>query len=500
VATLDTSANPLEPVELTEGRAVAGGDKLSVFTKLAYGVGEMAEGVKTAALETFLFFYYVQVVGLSGSLAGLALLLALLFDGVTDPLIGNFSDNLRTRFGRRHPFLYTAPLPLAACVFLLFSPPAGLGQWGLFAWLLGFTAFGRLMQSFYFVPHMALGAELSTDFKERVSVSGYRAMFAYVGRLLTLGVAFSLFFKASESYPNGQLNPAAYPGFALACGAIAIVVILTSALGTQRRALEVYRRGGADGSLAHGSGSFLKNLLTAFRVRAFAIYFTAILISYILGGVQAALNIHLNTYYWQLAPSQIQTVFFCNIFGFITGALFAKSLAHRFDKKPVYVICVIISVCIISLPIVLAQAGLYPVADKQLLVICLAVNTFVAGVVGSPAVIVSGAMLADVADAYQHRFGARCEGFLFGASAFTRKASLGVGGAMAGVALDLIRFPRGVPVDAVPREAAVKLAILFGPAMLIFTCISMSIMWAYPLTRARHAEILDELGRRRAVG
>lgn len=484
--------------EVTQGGPIVAGDRLSVFTKLSYGVGEMAEGVKTGALETFLFFYYVQVVGLSGSMAGLALLIALLFDGLSDPLIGNISDNLRTRLGRRHPFLYAAPLPLAVCLFLLFSPPPELGQWALFAWLLGFAALGRLIQSFYFVPHMALGAELSTDFRERVSVSGYRAMFAYVGRLVTLGLAFSIFFRASADYPNGQLNPAAYSPFSLACGAVVIAVILSSALGTQRRAREVYQRGGSDGSLAHGSGSFLKNLISAFRVRAFTIYFTAILISYILGGVQAALNIHLNTYYWQLAPSQIQTVFFCNIFGFMTGALFAKSLAHRFDKKPVYVICVILAVCIIALPIVLAQAGLYPVGDKQLLVVCLALNAFVAGTVGSPAVIVAGAMLADVADAYQLRFGGRSEGFLFGASAFTRKASLGVGGAIAGVALDIIRFPRGVPVEAVPREAAVQLAILFGPAMLIFTCISMSIMWAYPLTRERHAHILDELGRRRA--
>jgi Na+/melibiose symporter-like transporter len=470
-------------------------DKLSVLTKLSYGLGETAEGVKTAALETFLFFYYVQVIGLSGSLAGLALLIALLFDGISDPVIGNVSDNLRTRIGRRHPFLYLAPIPLAIALFFLFSPPAGLGAWGLFAWLLGFTALSRLMQSFYFVPHMALGAELSTDFRERVSVSGYRAMFAYLGRLLSLGIAFSIFFKASEAFPNGQLNPAAYGPFAVACGAIVIVVILVSAMGTQGRAKEVYGRSARDGSLDAGHGSFFRNLVDAFRLRAFTIYFTAILISYVLGGVQAALNIHLNTYYWQLPPAGIQLVFFANVFGFIAGTSLAKALAHRFDKKPVYVACVVVSVGFITLPIVLNQLGLYPSGDKQTLVWFLAVNTFIAGFTGSPAVVIAGAMLADVADAYEHRFKGRSEGFLFGASAFTRKASLGVGGAIAGVALDLIRFPRGVPVDAVPREATVKLALLFGPGMLIFTIISMSIMWTYPLTREKHAEILRSLGR-----
>lgn len=60
------------------------------------------------------------------------------------------------------------------------------------------------MQSFYFVPHMALGAELSTDFRERVSVSGFRALFAYIGRLLVLGLAFSLFFRSSPASPTAS--------------------------------------------------------------------------------------------------------------------------------------------------------------------------------------------------------------------------------------------------------------------------------------------------------
>ncbi|WP_337186322.1 MFS transporter [Phenylobacterium sp.] len=484
------AAGDRKPANLAKGDG-----RLPLATKLSYGLGEAAEGVKTATLETFLFFFYVQVVGLSGSLTGLALLIALVFDGITDPIIGNISDNFRSRLGRRHPFLYLAPVPLAICLFLLFSPPDTLSQWGLFAWLLGFTAVGRLMQSFYFVPHMALGAELSSDFKERVSVSGYRAMFAYIGRLTVLGLAFSLFFRPTEAFPNGQLNPDAYQPLALICGAIVIVVIFASALGTQRRAQEGYARGTANGSLATGSGGLIRNLLTAFRLKAFTIYFVAILISYVLGGVQAALNIHLNTYFWRLPPTGVQAVLVANVFGFMAGAFIARALAHRFDKKPVYVACVVFSVIVPAATIGLGLAGVIPLDDKGLLTVILATSTFVSGFIGGPAVVVAGAMLADVADAYHHRFRGRSEGFLFGASAFTRKASLGVGGAIAGVALDVIRFPRGVPVDAVPHEATVQLAVLYGPAMLIFTCISMSIMWAYPLSRQRHAEILADLER-----
>lgn len=470
------------------------GASLSVRTKLSYGLGEAAEGVKSAALETFLLFYYVQVVGLPGSLAGLAVMIALLFDGVVDPLIGNISDNVRTRFGRRHPFLYAAPAPLAVCLAMLFDPPASLGQAGLFAWMLGFTLLSRLMQSLYFVPHMALGAELSTDFRERVSVSSYRAMFSYVGRLASLAIAFSIFFKASAAFPNGQLNRQAYPPFALVCGLICLAVILVSAAGTQRRAAAVYRAEAATSLKGGGSGSW-RSLVQAFRLRPFSVYFVAILISYVLGGVQAALAIHLNTYYWRLPPSGVQIVLLFATLGWMAGFPLSKPLAHRFDKKPVYVASVIASVLTGAAPILLAQAGVLPLGDKTLLVWVLSVFGFAASLLGGPAMVVSGAMLADVADAYELRYGVRSEGFLFGASAFTRKASLGIGGAIAGLALDLIHFPRGVPAAAVPQAAAVKLALLYGPAMLIFTCISMSIMWTYDLTRVRHADILQRLGR-----
>jgi len=109
---------------------------------------------------------------------------------------------------------------------------------------------------------------------------------------------------------------------------------------------------------------------------------------------------------------------------------------------------------------------------------------------------VAGAMLADVADAYEERYKARSEGFLFGSSAFTRKASLGVGGAIAGVALDIIHFPHDTPVNAVPHEATVKLALLYGPGVLVFSLTAVVIMAFYSLTRERHAAILARLGPR----
>ena len=76
-----------------------------------YGLGQLPEGVKTAAFGFFLLFYYNQVLGLPGTLAGAALFVALLFDAISDPLVGTLSDFTRSRWGRRHPYLYASALP-----------------------------------------------------------------------------------------------------------------------------------------------------------------------------------------------------------------------------------------------------------------------------------------------------------------------------------------------------------------------------------------------------
>jgi len=138
---------------------------LPFHIKLFFGVGQIAEGLKNRTFETFLFFYYVQVLGLSPGLAGLAMLIAVISDAVTDPLVGTLTDGHRSRMGRRHPFMYGAAIPLGLLFILMFNPPDSLGEQGLFAWLTVGSVLARTALSFYHVPHMALGAEGTRPYK-----------------------------------------------------------------------------------------------------------------------------------------------------------------------------------------------------------------------------------------------------------------------------------------------------------------------------------------------
>ena len=100
--------------------------------KLLYAAGTTAEVVISVAFNFFNFFFYTNIMGVSGTQAGLAITIALVFDAVSDPFVGAVSDRWRSRLGRRHPFMFAAPLPVMICLFLIYSPPESLDTFDLF--------------------------------------------------------------------------------------------------------------------------------------------------------------------------------------------------------------------------------------------------------------------------------------------------------------------------------------------------------------------------------
>ena len=139
---------------------------------------------------------------------------AVFFDAITDPLTGSLSDGHRSRWGRRHPFMYGAAVPFAVVFYLLFTPPAGLGQIGLLAWLMLFSVAARGALTLYAVPHMALSAEMTTDYRERTTLAAVRSFFGLGGSISVLLMGFGVFFQPGDGFANSQLNPATYPPFA----------------------------------------------------------------------------------------------------------------------------------------------------------------------------------------------------------------------------------------------------------------------------------------------
>ena len=126
---------------------------------------------------------YAQVLGLSGSLTGLAIFLSVLWDAISDPMIGAWSDRLDTRWGRRHPMMVVGTIPLGLSFVMLFQPiDAVIGTQGpLFFWLLGSVLLLRTFLTVFIIPHSAMGAELTDDYEERTSIVSFRTNLGWIG-------------------------------------------------------------------------------------------------------------------------------------------------------------------------------------------------------------------------------------------------------------------------------------------------------------------------------
>lgn len=467
---------------------------LTVRVQVVYGIGQMAEGVKNGAFGIFLFFYFNQVLGLSGSLSGLALLIALVCDAIVDPMVGSISDTFQHRWGRRHPFLYVAAVPLAICFAFLFSPPAGMDQLGLFAWLTVFTVAVRFWLAIFLVPHLALGAELSTDYEKRTTVVAYRTLFALLGATIVVALGWSMFFISTAEFPNGQLNPAAYPGFGLFFGGVICAAILFSALGTHGR-IKHLPPAPRDAE-KFGIGRVYREILETLANPSFRALFIAVVIFFVMRGVQETLGLHMQTYFWQLAPSEIRTLQLASVLGFVPGIAFWTVVARRTDKKPTLILgTALFSLCVLTPPIAYLL-DCFPARGTTAYVGTLWLAAGAGAFAAAGALVAAGSMMADVADEHELATGRRQEGIFFGSLTLALKSASGIGHGVAGLAMDVIGFPSQAVPGAVDTSVLESLGILYGPGIALLAVVAMFFLSGYSLDSVRHAEIVAALNAR----
>ncbi len=477
--------------------AVRNGPGLSWRLRVLYGVGQLPEGVKTAAFGFFLLFYFNQVLGLSGTLAGVALFIALCFDAVSDPLVGSWSDFARTRWGRRHTFMYWAAVPFAVSFLLLFMPPEGLGQTGLFLWLLVFAVLVRTTMTFYQVPYLSLGAELTANYDERTLLAAFRNVFQLLGMFAVLIGGNLLFFRATDAYANGQLNPEAYLPFAVACMPFLLGGIWLAALGTHD---QIGRLAQPEANAARPAmlRAAVKDVVTAFRIPAFVAVVCASIIFGINQGMIQALHLYMATYFFELSSGQITFLFAGAIVGIVTGSLLSRPVAGMIrEKRNVFIAGSAWYALWTSSIIILRLLDLIP-GNEDPIVAVMYIGTGCVSALGlGVAIPMMGSMIADVTDEHERRHGSRQEGIYYAAASFASKVVGGAGPVVAGFIIDMAGIAPGSAPSEVAPEAIERFGWATGPSVLVLSALSIACICFYSLSRARHGEILREIEQRR---
>ncbi len=459
---------------------------------LLYALGQNAEGVQSAAFHTFLLFYYQQVIGVSGTLTGLALALALCADAVTDPIAGSLSDRTSSRFGRRHPFIVSSALPLGITFALLFNPPGGLSEIGSFFWLLCFAVLVRVCLTFYQIPHLALGAELTTSAVQRSALFNMAALARMGGEGLVPLLAYIMFFPTTTAHNPGTLNAAGYVPFSLFFAGWMIVVILLSAWGT-RGEIPRLRKVTPDPAVPWHSG--YAEMIRTLSNRAFRTLFMFIFAFGLVTSVTGVVSPFMAFHFWGLTTETLAMIVVLAAPAVIPTLFLVPWLTSRFDKRDILMGSTVLMLSITTWAVLLRLLDFdwFPGNESLWITVIILMNTAMFVMTLPVFISASDSMMADIADEIELTTGHRREGLLFAARAFTTKATGSMGLLIGGVLLDLIEFPGNAAVGSVSATTVWQLGVIAGPATSFLLLLSLVLLVRYPLTRKRYQEIQREL-------
>lgn len=460
--------------------------------KAAYGSGAIADGIVAAGFGFFLLFYLTAVCGMTGTMAGMAKLIALLIDGVADPAIGLASDRLRSRFGRRLPFMICGLLPFAGAFGLLFSMPASLTGLPQFLYVTGCLVVLRVSLSFFVLPFTAVGAEVTDDYRERASIVAFRLSFQNIGILLGVVLGLGVFMAG----PEGLLGRENYVPFAWTCAAV-MLLAGSVAIGAVHRALP--RLHGPEEGGGHFLAGFAREMVELSRNRSFLILFGTVLTYFLAYSAHVSLALHASRYFWKLDSTAIQFILLSTTLGPLLGAPISAFALRHIEKRTLSMAAFLAIALFLVWPPLLQLYGpfsLTPGAASVLL--------FFNGLLVGTAIMIGGigfqSMLADTADEHEWLFGVRREGLFFSGLTLAFKAASGLGGLIAGLALDAIQFPTDLasraPGQPIPEGVLEKLALISGPLPAVFAALAPLFLLGYHLTRKKHALIIADLEQR----
>ena len=450
-------------------------------TMAAYGVGAAAYGVKDSGFGTFLLLFYNQVIGLPAATVGFVVMCALVIDAFVDPTIGFLSDRTRGRWGRRHPWMYGAALPIMLGWLLLWHPPAASHQVVL-GWLFAVAVLVRSAVSAYEVPSQALAAELSGDYDERTRIMAYRYLFGWAGGLLMLVAAYLWFLAPVPGFPNGLLNRAGYHGFAIAGALFMGVTILVSAAGTHREIPRLPQSTHQRGSL---SDTF-REIGQTLRNRAFVVLMAAGVCAYTAQGINYAMTNYLYSFVWGFSGPRFVWLSVWLFAGVTIAFVVAPRIGARFGKPAAAAVAALCSVAIATMPYWLRLAGLFPAAESPARLPLLFAAAALSTACSVSAYILGASMMADVVEDSEVRTGRRSEGMFFAGGFFVQKCTSGIGIFVSGAILAAASFPARAVPGQVPVAVLDRLTLIYACCYLCLVLGAALFYTRFPFGRREH--------------
>ena len=461
-----------------------------ISTKIYYGFGAVAYGAKSNGFNYLLLFFYSQVVGLPPLWVSFGIFIALFVDALSDPLVGYFSDNLRSRWGRRHPLMYAAGLPAAVAYYFLWAPPAWEPQ-ALFIYFVSLAILIRTLLTFYEIPSTSLVAELTDDYDQRTQFMSFRYFFGWWGGLVMSVLVYLVFLpetKGGLEYVDGWRH------YGLAASMVIFASIYISSLGTHRHIPYLHQPSSRSLSIKKS----VKELVETFSNRPFLVLFGAALFAAMATGVNASLAIYFARHYWELSTAQIGVLQLPYFISALAALVLAPWAAKKIGKKHAAIVVTTLTMLLTPLPIILRMLDLFPANGTATVYYALMVFFTIDVILMIMSTILIAAMLADVVEDSELTTGRRSEGTFFAANSFAQKAVNGLGVIVAGQILTWVQFPANAKPGEVPAAKLTDLGTAYIPALWGFYLVAIVMLTFYSINREKHAQNLAKLAAARS--
>lgn len=471
--------------------AITNAPPLTLLNKVLYGFGSCAYGIKNNGYDYFLLMFYSIVLGLDARLVGLALAIALVFDAISDPLVGYLSDNLRSKWGRRHPFMYAAAAPVAFFYFLLWQPPDGLSETQLFIYITLLSIFIRTLITFYETPSSALSPELTADYHARTSLLSFRYFFGWTGGNVMSVIMFGVLLVSTAEHPDGRFNPEGWHTYGLMASTLIFVSIIVSAMGTHSRIpyLIVPPKQTERMTLK----KIVLDIIQTLSEKSFIALMLASLLGAIATGVAASMAFTILSFFWELSSEQLfiltGMVFVSAALSFIVTPIISRYL----NKKRATLVLGSIAFGVSPVPVALRLLDLMPAnGDPWLFPILVTVNTLdVALIISMQTTFAS--MVADLVEQNQIKTGHRSEGVFFASITFIRKCTQGIGVLIAGFIIEFSNFPKQTVASDISEQVLFDLGKLYVPTLWLLWGSMLVAISFYRIDQTKHEDNLRRL-------
>lgn len=450
-------------------------EKLPFGVKAGYGVGETGVFIVEMLVRLHLLKFYTDVVGLRAELAGLAAALAIIWDGMTDPLMGMISDRTRSRMGKRRPFILAGGFLMALAVLALLLPPDTNSEWLLFAYLMITYILLNTAMTIIAVPHSALAGELTFDRHIRIELFAYRLFSGNIG--LILGAGLPGFFVSRYS---SESDAYFYAGIAISAVIVAATIITVVATSGHDHS------GSESDSDVVGLKTIIGSTKSLLTNKIFMPLLGAYAIAYIGVSINSAIALYYYEYRLKLEQASTDLILVVFIVVWSLSLVGWILISRKYGKKwPGFtgVFLLGVATCV-TYPFFPEGEPVYPMIMA------------VAGGILVGSIVLLDSLVADIVDYDELKTGKHREGLFFGFWKLAIKVSRAVSLGLSGLMLALIGF---VPNQEQTQEVSDRLGFFFGPGVGAFFIIGSLIFLFMPMTDDMHVRIQKLLTKKRKL-